>query len=164
MSLSGSMYEVGQVVNAVSARLESKVTTPPERFTEATLLDEMGAAYKYAKTDSDREVLKKINGLGTARTKVEIISGLIRRQLFHITKKGKRHEVTPDEMAIKMDSLLPQVLLDPATTAKWEMAFLMIERGEVGWEQVVARQYELVRKVIEQAKLQMSGAPASHPR
>lgn len=164
MGLNTAMYEVGQVVNAVSARLESKVTTPPERFTEASLLDEMGAAYKYAKTDADREVLKKINGLGTARTKVEIISGLIRRGLFHVTKKGKRHEIMPDDMAIKMDQLLPPVLLDPATTAKWEMAFLMIERGEVGWEQVVARQYELVARVIEQAKSQMGGAPSGHPR
>lgn len=151
------MYQVGQVIGAVSAKLDAKVTTPPPRYTEATLLDEMNNVHKYAKNDAERKILKEINGLGTSRTKVETISALIRRGLFHVVKKGKNHEISPDEMAIKTVSKLPPLLLDVATTARWEKAFTMVERGEVSWQQVVERQHGVVAQVIEHARAQKQG-------
>lgn len=159
-------YEMGQVVGAAAARYEKKETTPPERFTEATLLDEMSAAWKYAKTPEDRAVLKSI-GLGTSRTRLPMISGLISRQILNVEKKGKRSELVPSALAMALRDMLPPFVTDVAYTAKWEITFQMIAKGQVQWDVVVDRQHQFVEKAVELARQQknkgVSGATAAAP-
>jgi DNA topoisomerase-3 len=148
-------YEVGQVVNAVSARYEAKRTTPPDPYDMATILDDMLAAGKFAKTKEDREVLKRVEGLGTSRTRQAIVDGLVKRGLLHTERRGKRHILRPHSLAMALCKALSPSITDVATTAKWELAFSMIESGQVDWRQVVDRQYLHVRQVVAEAKRQI---------
>lgn len=150
-----SAYHVGKVVKAVSARVESKVTQPPERYTQDTLLDAMLAAYRFATSEKDREVLRQTEGLGTSRTRVQIIQNLISRGFFTSTKKGKRHELVSTDFARQLIGALPKMLTDVAMTAKWEIAFGLVEAGKLDWRQVVDHNYQFVDQVVHIAKSQI---------
>jgi DNA topoisomerase-3 len=156
-------FQIGQVVKAVSARYEAKQTTPPERYTQDTLLDAMITAHRFAKSDADRVILRQTEGLGTSRTRVAIISNLIARNLLTSTRKGKRHELRPTETARTLCQVLPPMLKDVAMTAMWEKAFAMVEKGEVDWRQVVDRQYAFVHQVVEHGKGQVGKIKISSP-
>jgi DNA topoisomerase-3 len=158
-----SAYTVGQVVRAAGARVESKVTQPPDRYTQDTLLDDMVAAYKFAKTPQDREVLKQMSGLGTSRTRIPMIENLISRALLQTVKKGKKHELRSSDFARQVITLVPEILTDVAMTAKWEIAFGLIEEGKVDWRRVVDHNYQFVDQVVATAKQQVGHCKAVMP-
>jgi DNA topoisomerase-3 len=154
MTSAVTKYQVGQVIGAVSARLEQKVTRPPERYSQDELLDDMLAAHKFAKSPEEREVLRSTEGLGTSRTRIAIVTGLIQRGLLLTQKKGKRHEIRSSDFARALVKLLPTRMLDVATTARWEIAFKAIEDGRVTMEQVVERNFLTVQEMVETARTQ----------
>lgn len=156
-------YQVGQVVGAASARLEAKVTSPPPRYTEDSLLDAMLSAHRFAKTDQDRAVLKETEGLGTSRTRVPTITNLIARGLLISQKKGKRHELRSSELARAVVAALPPILTDVALTAKWEVAFGMVEAGKIGWRQVVERNDQFVEHIVAHARQQQGQIKVTVP-
>lgn len=144
-------YKVGQVVGAVTAKYEVNQTKPPARYTEATLLDAMLNAYKFAKNDADREILRQ-TGLGTSRTRSGIIENLIKREFIMRSKRGKSHELISTPSARKVIKYLPEYLLSVATTAKWEVAFGMIEKGQVEPEMVKAKVVDYIHDIVNKAK------------
>lgn len=150
--LNTQAYEVGQIVSAVSARYKKDVTRPPARYDMATILDAMLSADRFAKTDEDRKILRMVEGIGTARTRQSIVDGLIQKGLLYTQKIGKRHELRPHGIAIQLRSSLPPILCDVTMTAKWELSFSMIERGEVEWQQVLDRTYQFVEQIVAKAK------------
>ena len=131
-----SSHYVGQVVKAVAARCESRMTEAPPRYTQDTLVADMLAAHKFAKTEQEKVILRETEGLGTSRTREPTITGLIRRGFFESKKRGKRHEVVSTDMAKVTISALPEILTGVATTARWEVAFKMIEQGTATPEKV----------------------------
>ena len=150
-------YKVGQMVNAVGARYKTERTTPPDRYDMATILDAMLAADKFAKTDEDRKILRQVEGIGTSRTRQGIVDGLIRKGLLATARKGKRHELRPMEIANQMRSRLPPILCDVTMTAKWELGFSMVEKGEVQWTQVLDKTYNFVNQIVQEAKTHKGG-------
>lgn len=155
-------FQVGQVVHAAAARYESKVTTPPPPYTEDSLLDAMLTAYKFATSEEDRAILKSTEGLGTSRTRIATITNLISRGLLLSVKKGKKHELHASDMARSLVKALPPHLTNVAMTAKWEIAFDMIEKGKVEWRAVVDRQYQFVELIVEQARRQSGATTLAH--
>lgn len=152
-------YVVGQVVGVVAARYESNKTKPPERYTESSLIDDMLNAHKFSTSEAERKILRETEGLGTSRTREQTITGLINKKLIHSTKKGKSHELVSDAFARTIVANLPDYLSGVATTAKWEVAFSMIESGKVPPEAVMAKVRELLDGLVEDARTrQASGA------
>jgi len=147
-------YTVGQIVNAVSASYKTERTVPPPRYDMATILDAMLSADRFAKNEEDRKVLREVEGLGTSRTRQSIVEGLIKKGLLQSERKGKRHELRPMGIATQLRSALPPILCEVTMTAKWELGFSKIERGEVQCEQLVDRTYKFVDQIVEQAKRQ----------
>lgn len=131
-----SAYFVGKIVKAVSARYDSKMTEPPKRYTEDTLIADMLAAHKFAANDQERQILKETEGLGTSRTRAPTIEGLIKGGFLVSKKKKKLYELQSTEIARMTTAHLPELLTSVATTAKWEVAFKMIERGSAQSAQV----------------------------
>src|SRR3954451_4721976 len=76
----------GQTVRCIAAEIEDKMTKPPPRYTEATLLSAMETAGKLIDDDELREAMKE-SGLGTPATRAETIEVLIRRE--YIERVGK---------------------------------------------------------------------------
>lgn len=147
-----SAYRIGQVVGAVSARLDAKVTTPPERYTQDTLLDDMVNAHKFGRNDTERQMLKATEGLGTSRTRVPMIMSLIRRNLLETAKVGKRWQIRTTAPAREMLPLVPDDLKNVAMTARWEMALAGVRSGKFKASEVLAGGYKFVEALVEDAK------------
>ncbi len=148
--MDASVYKVGQVVNAASARLERAQTKPPLYYTEQSLLDDMCSAHKFARSDEDRAILRQVAGIGTARTRGNIIEGLIRRGFVERKKVGKIYQlrITPEGRSLLAS--LPQEIKDVSLTAKWERALGMVAEGRASSDQLVAKVSEVLRQVVPQ--------------
>lgn len=150
----GGAYQVGRVVGAVSATYTTEQTEPPERYTQASLMDDMMAAHKFATSESDRATLRQIDGLGTARTREPTITNLITRGFLEVrkAKRGKQEYLVPTATAREIARHLPPMLTDVGTTAKWELAFRLIEQGKASAAQ--AREYlkATLARVVADAK------------
>jgi len=145
-------YKIGQVVNAVSARYETGKTKPPDRYTQDTLIDDMLNAHKFASNEGERKILRETEGLGTSRTREPTISALINRGYLTSTRRGKKHELVSQEMARKIALNVPVYLSSVAITAGWEVAFGMIERGQVEDAAVMAKVHALLHGLVEDAR------------
>ncbi|QYY33722.1 hypothetical protein K2O51_31255 (plasmid) [Cupriavidus pinatubonensis] len=148
--------EVGKQIAATGVTLETGQTKPPARYDEASLMDDMISAYKFAKNDRDRELLKETQGIGTSRTRGPILAGLLKRGFLLSTKKGKRYEITSTPFGKETIGRLPPWLTDVATTAKWELMLSAIARGEADMQSVIDSQVQYVKTVIERARMQVS--------
>jgi DNA topoisomerase len=116
--------------------VQAKQTQPPPRYNEGTLVDAMQNAWRFVKDETLRERLKEAKGIGTPATRAEIIKGLKRQSL--LAADGKL--VVPTPAGLKLFGLLrgaAPALVDPATTAIWEMRLDDIVLGKVGYRAVI---------------------------
>lgn len=151
----GGKYHVGRVVSAISASYEASRTEPPSRYTQSDLIDDMMAAHKFASNDRDRSLLKEIAGLGTSRTREPTISGLIEKGFITLDKSRRsktRVDLKPTEAAMTTIANLPDILTNPATTAKWEMAFQLIEKNKANPDDVKKYFLTMLNEVVHDAK------------
>jgi DNA topoisomerase III len=116
----------GQTVRCVEATFEDKMTRPPPRYTEATLLSAMETAGKLIDDDELREAMKD-SGLGTPATRAETIETLIRRE--YIERVGKDLQATPKGIQV-VTMLEEHKLTSPEMTGEWEHRLAQIEHGE----------------------------------
>ena len=117
-------------------KVEAKRTQPPPRYSEGTLVEAMQNAWRFVKDPGLRERLKEAKGIGTPATRAEIIKGLKRQNL--LTADGKF--AVPTEGGLQIFELLRQAapsLVDPATTASWEMRLDDIVAGRGDFRKVI---------------------------
>jgi DNA topoisomerase IA len=145
-------YSVGKVIGAVSATYEKGVTEPPRRYTQSDLIDDMMAAHKFATTEQDRSVLKQISGLGTSRTREPTISGLLTRGFIDQKRSHGRMELIPTSHARTIIENMPAMLTSVAMTAKWEMAFRLIEEGKATPGDVEKHLNVALQAIVDDAK------------
>jgi DNA topoisomerase-3 len=115
----------GQTVRCIAAELEDKMTKPPPRYTEATLLSAMETAGKLVDDEELREAMKD-SGLGTPATRAETIETLIRRE--YIERVGKDLQATPKGIQV-ITMLEEHKLTSPELTGDWEHKLSDIEHG-----------------------------------
>lgn len=144
-----SRYSAGQQCFAASAFVKEAKTRPPARFTDGTLIAAMTEIHKFISDPRDKQVLKDAKGIGTERTRNNILENLIKSRGF-LVRKGKQIISTPEGR--ELIALLPEQLVNPATTAKWEMAFGLIEEGKATLAQFMGRQETFVTQLIDLAK------------
>jgi DNA topoisomerase III len=110
----------GETATLTDPRVQAKQTQPPPRYSEGTLVDAMQNAWRFVKDETLRERLKEAKGIGTPATRAEIIKGLKRQNL--LAADGKL--VVPTPAGMQLYELLrgsAPALVDPGTTAVWEM-------------------------------------------
>lgn len=136
LDLSG--VRVGAFVRAVSARVVMTQSDPPQRYTEADLLEDMLLAERHAMSEADAVVLRATKGIGTARTRSEGIVDLLRNEsLVRLETKVngvRRSEVALTAAGSRLEGALPAELKSVGLTAKWEMLCRQIELGELAPE------------------------------
>ncbi|WP_051940858.1 DNA topoisomerase 3 [Stenoxybacter acetivorans] len=150
----------GDTVQAIEAKPASKQTTPPPRFTEASLLEEMRTLSDFLKGVNDeavKKVLKNTEGLGTEATRAAIIEILLKRG-FIDKQQGKLKATDKGKHLI---AAIPPDITDPVTTAKWEEALAKIEAGETSSAAFLQAQAEHLHTLIEQARIDYSKRPKS---
>lgn len=120
-------WSKGQNLLRVQYALKEGKTSPPARFTEASLLSAMENPVHYME-NKDREMVKTLGetgGLGTVATRADIIEKLFRS--FLLEKKGNDIYIT--SKAKQLLQLVPADLKKPELTAQWEMKLSEIAGG-----------------------------------
>ncbi len=115
----------GQTVRCIAAEIEDKMTRPPPRYTEATLLSAMETAGKLIDDEELRDAMKE-SGLGTPATRAETIETLIRRE--YIERVGRDLQATPKGIQV-VTMLEEHKLTSPELTGDWEHKLSDIEHG-----------------------------------
>lgn len=114
----------GDEVLLSSVRIRKNVTTPPERYTDATLLSAMEHAGRFVENDELKANLG--NGLGTPATRADMIEKLIQNR--YVERDGKYF--VPTAKGREVVRLAPEVLRSPELTGVWEGRLEKIAKGK----------------------------------
>ncbi len=117
-------FKVGDSFTCASAVIKARKTSPPSRYTEATLLSAMENPSKFI---SDKKMKEYIGGgLGTPATRADIIEKLY--STFYIEKRD--NFIHPTSKGMQIISIVPTDLKEPLLTAEWEMKLEAIAKGK----------------------------------
>lgn len=139
---------MGDVLFCHHGELISKVTTPPPAFTDASLLAAMTGISRYVQQADIKAILKETDGLGTEATRAGIIELLFRRQF--LMRQGKSILATKTGRALIAS--LPESLITPDMTAKWEAELNHICQGTGSYQGFMQELESGLNTLIEQAK------------
>ena len=101
-------------------------TSPPARYTEATLLTAMENPVSQVEDGRLRDALKTAGGLGTPATRADIIEKLFNS--FYIERRGR--EIFPTSKGRQLIGIVPLDLKSAELTAKWEQQLSLIAEGK----------------------------------
>lgn len=125
--------------------VKSLKTSPPSRYTEASLLSAMENPSKFIADKAMKEYIG--GGLGTPATRADIIEKLY--STFYIEKKD--NVIYPTAKGIQVIKIVPEELKEPLLTANWEMKLEAISKGKAQKDEFIGemKKYaaELVRTV-----------------
>ena len=113
---------VGDILDIQSKEIKEKFTTPPNHYTDDTLLKSMETAGVDA---IDKNIAVERKGLGTPATRAGIIETLISKGF--ITRAKKVLLIT--EKGINLIKVVDKTFQDPITTSNWEMTLSNIATG-----------------------------------
>jgi DNA topoisomerase-3 len=117
--------EKGEDVSVLEVGAEEKVTKPPRRYSDASLLGAMETAGKLVDDDELREAMKD-SGIGTPATRAAIIERLI--DVGYVERDGRSLVAT--EKGLQVIRLLGEhKLTSPSLTGDWEHRLGRIEQG-----------------------------------
>jgi DNA topoisomerase III len=136
----------GQTVRCIAAEIEDRMTKPPPRYTEATLLSAMETAGKLIDDEELREAMKD-SGLGTPATRAETIEVLIRRE--YIERVGKDLQATPKGIQV-ITMLEENKLTSPELTGDWEHKLAEIEDGRGDRKKFMNGIAEFTKETVDQ--------------
>ena len=133
-------------MRCIAAEIEDKMTRPPPRYTEATLLSAMETAGKLIDDEELREAMKE-SGLGTPATRAETIETLIRRE--YIERVGKDLQATPKGIQV-ITMLEEHKLTSPELTGDWENKLSEIEHGKGDRKKFMKGIADFAKETVEQ--------------
>ena len=115
----------GENVSTLDVASEEKITQPPRRYSDASLLGAMETAGKLVDDDELREAMKD-SGIGTPATRAAIIERLI--TVGYLERDGRALVAT--EKGLNVIRLLAEhPLTSPSLTGEWEHRLALIEEG-----------------------------------
>ncbi|WP_079707711.1 DNA topoisomerase [Paraliobacillus ryukyuensis] len=109
--------------------LKKKETKPPKRYTEASLLGDMENAAKFLEDQSDKKLMKRVEGIGTPATRASIIEKLVKRN--YIEKKN--NQIVSTTLGQEIIGMMPKdfTLYSVKLTAYFETLLTAVETGEI---------------------------------
>lgn len=123
--------------------LGKKTTTPPNYYTEGTLLKAMETAGASVDDEELREALKA-NGIGRPSTRAAIIEILYKRA--YIRKQGKSLRAT--DAGVELIGLIREELLKSAKlTGIWEGRLRAIERGDYSAAEFISQLKGMISEI-----------------
>lgn len=125
--------------------IKEKQTTPPARYTEASLLQAMETAGKFVEDETLKEVLKE-NGIGRPSSRASIIEILIKREYI---KREKKKIISTSIGRNLIKVIDAKMLKSPELTGQWERKLREIEYGRYSSESFMD---ELSHQLVEITK------------
>ena len=114
----------GDEVDLLSVRVRKSATTPPERYTDATLLSAMEHAGRFVEDSKLKSNLA--NGLGTPATRADMIEKLVQNR--YVERVGKYF--VPTAKGREVVRLAPEIMRSPELTGEWEGRLERISKGK----------------------------------
>ncbi len=144
-SIGKSVIDTIKITDVGGYEILEKETKPPQRYTEATLLQDMKNAGKFLEEAGDKKLMKQVEGIGTPATRASIIELLMKRTF--IERKGKT--VIATELGKAIINMMPEQfsLYSPKLTAEFETMLLQIEKGQLD-EEIFYEQLDTLIKQI----------------
>ena len=133
----------GQTLSVVAAIVKEGKSSPPQHFTEDTLLSAMETA---GKEDMPEDAERK--GLGTPATRAGILEKLVSAGFLERKKSKKIVQLMPSHDAVSLITVLPEQLQSPLLTAEWEYRLGEIECGELPPEDFMAGISAMLRELV----------------
>lgn len=128
---------------------------PPQRYTHGMLISAMATAWQHVPPGERRDRLKEAKGIGTVATRDQIVKGLLEQQQLTEAKKA----IVPTNGGLDLFMLLYRLdprLVDPATTAEWELKFDEIARGTLALDafldEIAAETGAIIEKIRAQGQ------------
>ena len=115
----------GQQVAVASLDVQEKETTPPKRYTDASLLAAMQNAGRQLDDAAQTEALNESGGLGTPATRASVMEGLLKRGYLMRRKKS----LVSTDKGRGLIGAVADPLGSPELTATWERQLKEIEDG-----------------------------------
>lgn len=119
----------GQVLHCLRGELVEKHTSPPESFTDATLLSAMTGIARFVSDNNIRKILRETDGLGTDATRAGIIDLLFKRDF--LLRQGKK--IIATEVGVALINALPSQATLPDMTAQWEASLTAISEKSASY-------------------------------
>ncbi|KGJ92288.1 DNA topoisomerase III [Colwellia psychrerythraea] len=146
----------GQLLHCQHGELIEKHTSPPQSFTDATLLAAMTGIARYVSDAAIKKVLKDTDGLGTDATRAGIIDLLFKRDFLQ--RQGKA--ITATDVGVALINALPEMATLPDMTAQWEATLTAISEKNASYLSFMQPLTETVTNMVYGASQQsFSGLP-----
>ena len=146
----------GQQVHCMRGELIEKHTSPPESFTDATLLGAMTGIARFVSDESIRKVLRDTDGLGTDATRAGIIDLLFKRNFLQ--RQGKK--IVATDVGIALVNALPVKATLPDMTAQWESMLTAISEKNASYISFMGPLINTITNMVSDASQQsFSGLP-----
>ena len=154
----------GETAALSKSKVKACTTEPPPRYNEGTLIDAMQNAWRFVDNPMLRDRLKEAKGIGTPATRGEIIKGLKAQNLL----AASGNLVVPTPSGLRLYELLAKAapsLVDPGTTAQWEMRLDEVVLGQSDFRAVIDgianSAAELISCLQQQTSVKVDLAPAA---
>lgn len=138
----------GQKLKVEFVALKPGKTSPPARYTEATLLSAMEHPSGQVSDQNLSRILEETSGLGTPATRADIIEKLF--STFYVERRGK--ELVPTSKGMQLVELAPEELRSAALTAKWEDQLADIAKGKVRDSEFVDQMRKYATELVTEVK------------
>ncbi len=138
----------GQRLPVRRAQVTTGKTSPPPRYTEATLLTAMEHPTGQVKDKALNQILQQTSGLGTPATRADIIEKLF--SSFYIERHGK--QLHPTSKGIQLVKIVPQDLRSAELTARWEDRLARIAKGQEKDGEFVRQMESYAAKLVTSVK------------
>jgi len=146
----------GQLLHCQQGELIEKHTSPPQSFTDATLLAAMTGIARYVSDAAIKRVLKETDGLGTDATRAGIIDLLFKRDFLQ--RQGKA--ITATDVGVALITALPEMATLPDMTAQWEATLTAISEKNASYQSFMQPLTQTVTNMVYGASQQsFSGLP-----
>ena len=155
---------MGDKIEKANYAIVDKVTTPPKRFTEGTLLAAMANIWRFVDPKNpNRGKLKEVKGIGTPATRDTIIAELQAEAMNGkpiepcMTKIKK--ELIPTAFGTSLIENIDQSLAQPDSTAEMEYALAEIAAGKKSLSSYMDEMISIVHQNIQFAENQKFPLP-----
>ena len=138
----------GQSVSPKGVRIVAGKTTPPARYTEATLLSAMENPTGQVDDGSLKDALKTAGGLGTPATRADIIEKLF--DSFCVERRGK--EIFPTSKGKQLIEIVPPDLKSAELTARWEQRLSLIAKGNADSKKFIEEMRAYATSLVSSVK------------
>lgn len=137
-------------VTTVLSKPEDRLTSPPNYFTESSLISAMRNIGRFVEDEAQRKTLDQTAGIGTASTRAEIISQAVERG--YLNRETHKKRITSTDKGKNLIAVLPAELSSPATTAHWEMRLESVVHGQLDPAQFTEEVQNWVSSIVTNIK------------